>query len=96
MLRQREELEEPLVRVTGGGRGGRKHQGCDRSVEGSWSQLAQRMGGVAVAQGGQSTMMVIFELGFRQDTRDTSRESLHCKGQREGLWYPGRKAQGMT
>lgn len=38
-------------------------------------------------------MTVTFELGFRQDT---SRETLHCKGQKRGLWYPGRKAQGRV
>lgn len=30
---------EPLLRATGAGRGGTKHQGCDRRVVGRWNQL---------------------------------------------------------
>lgn len=44
MLRQKEELEEPQLRVTEGGRGGRKHQGCDRSVVGSVESAGIRDG----------------------------------------------------
>lgn len=44
MLRQKEELEEPRLRVTGGGRGGGKHQGCDGSVVGSVESAGIRDG----------------------------------------------------